>query len=70
MIRARICEGLGFLGVQLDRTRNAAGEPVISADASHAQVRVIRTDEDVIIAQAVFRILAGTQTNQQTHSGD
>ena len=66
VIRARICEGLGFLGIQLDGVRNAAGEPVISADASHAEVRVIRTDEEVIIAKAVFRILAGTQTIQHT----
>ena len=68
VIRARICEDLGFLGIQLDEIRNAAGEPVISADASHVQVRVIRTDEDVIIAKAVFRILAGTQTIQHTHA--
>ena len=62
VIRARICEGLGFLGIQLDEIRNTAGEPVISTDATHVQVRVIRTDEDVIIAKAVYRILAGTQT--------
>lgn len=64
VIRARICDGLGFLGVQIDEYRNAAGEPVISADAGHVQVRVIRTDEDVIIAKAVFRVLAGTQPSQ------
>lgn len=61
-IRARICEGLGFLGVHLEEIRNATGEPVISADHGHVQVRVIRTDEDVIIAKAVFRMLAGTET--------
>jgi len=66
-IRARICDGLGFLGVQLDEIRNAAGEPLISADTSHLQVRVIRTDEDVIIAKDVFRILAGTQAIQRAH---
>ncbi len=62
VIRARICEGLGFLGVHLEEIRNATGEPVISADHGHVQVRVIRTDEDVIIAKAVFRMLAGTET--------
>ena len=64
MIRARICEGLGFLGVHLDEDRNATGEPVISVDHSNVRVRVIRTDEDVIIAKAVFRMLAGTETSQ------
>jgi acetate kinase len=63
-IRARICDGLGFLGVRLDEIRNAAGEPLISADTSQVQMRVIRTDEDVIIAKDVFRILAGTQASQ------
>jgi acetate kinase len=67
-IRARICEGLGFLGVRVDEIRNAAGAPVISADASQVEVRVIRTDEDVIIAKAAFRILAGTQVSQNAHS--
>lgn len=64
VIRARICEGLGFLGVHLDEDRNATGEPVISVDHSNVRVRVIRTDEDVIIAKAVFRMLAGTETSQ------
>ena len=68
VIRARICEGLGFLGIQLDENLNAAGTPVISADTSHAQVRVIRTDEDVMIAKAVFQILADTQTIQHVQS--
>ena len=66
-IRARICEGIGFLGVQFDETRNAAGDSVISAENSHVGVRVIRTDEDVIIAKAVFRILAGTPASQHDH---
>jgi acetate kinase len=64
VIRARICEELGFLGIRFDDIRNASGEPVISADASRVQVRVIRTDEDVMIAKAVFRMLAGTQAIQ------
>jgi acetate kinase len=67
VIRARICGGLSFLGVQFDENRNAVGEPVISADAGHVQVRVIRTDEDVIIAKAVFRMLAGTEPSQHAH---
>lgn len=66
-IRARICEGIGFLGVQFDETRNAAGDSVISAEKSHVEVRVIRTDEDVIIAKAVFRVLAATPASQHQH---
>ena len=56
-VRARICEGLGFLGMELDETRNAATEAVISTDAGRVTVRVIRTDEELMIARKVGRIL-------------
>ena len=46
-IRARICDGLEFLGIRLDAGRNAANGPLISTDAGPATVRVIRTDEEV-----------------------
>ncbi len=62
-IRARICDGLGFLGVQLEENRNVVGKSLIPADQGHVQVRVIRTDEDVIIAKTVFQMRAYTQTS-------
>lgn len=64
VIRERICAGLGFLGIQLDETRNKANEAVISADTSPTTVRVIRTDEEVMIARAVCRLL-GFSTEKQ-----
>jgi acetate kinase len=57
VIRERICDGLGFLGVELDRERNAQGAPVISSDAGRVKVRVIRTDEELMIAKHVTRAL-------------
>ncbi len=57
-VRARICAGLGFLGIGLEETRNAANEGVISAAASGVAVRVIRTDEELMIAKTVCRILS------------
>jgi acetate kinase len=57
VIRARICVGLGFLGIDLDQARNGANEGVISAAAGRAAVRVIRTDEEATIARSVCRIL-------------
>jgi acetate kinase len=57
LVRARICEGLGFLGIELDKKRNAATEAVISAAASRVTVRVIATDEELMIARSVCRIL-------------
>jgi acetate kinase len=56
-VRARICGGLGFLGIQLDAARNTANAAVISADASPATVRVIRTDEELMIVQEVQQLL-------------
>jgi acetate kinase len=56
-VRARICDGLGFLGIELDEKRNAENEGVISTAASRVPVRVIRTDEEFMIAKTVCRVL-------------
>jgi acetate kinase len=56
-VRARTCEGLGFLGIELAERRNAANEGVISTDASRVAVRVIRTNEELMIAKTVCRVL-------------
>jgi acetate kinase len=56
-VRARICAGLGFLGIQLEEKRNAANEGVISAETSGIPVRVIHTDEEHMIAKTVCRVL-------------
>jgi acetate kinase len=56
-VRARICDGLAFLGIEIDAERNAASEGVISAEAGRVAVRVIRTDEELMIAKTVCRVL-------------
>jgi acetate kinase len=57
LVRARICDGLGFLGIALGESRNAGAAGVISTDASRVTVRVIPTDEDLMIARSVDHIL-------------
>ncbi len=57
IIRARICDGLGFLGIELSRKCNAKSAPLISRDGGRVKVRVIRTDEDLMIAKSVARLL-------------
>ena len=57
IVRTRICAGLGFLGIDLEEERNAAGEGVISAAAGRVAVRVIRTNEELTIARSVCRVL-------------
>ncbi len=56
-IRARICDGLGFLGIEMDGRRNSKNAPVISRENGRVKVRMIRTDEDVMIARSVTRLL-------------
>ena len=56
-VRRRICAALGFLGIKLDQSRNARNAPQISSAASRVTVRVIRTDEESMIAQSVTRLL-------------
>ena len=57
LVRARICDGLGFLGIELNAARNAENAGVISTGASRVIVRVIRTDEEQMIARSVYRTL-------------
>lgn len=64
-IRARICDGLSFLGIELDEARNAETAGVISTEASRATVRVIRTDEELMIARSVGRILEADTVNSK-----
>ena len=57
-IRERICAGLGFLGITLDETANAANAALISAPAGQVAVRVIPTDEEIVLARSALPFLA------------
>jgi acetate kinase len=57
LVRARICEGLDFLGIKLHEARNAENAAMISADGARVTIRVIRTDEELMIARSVRRLL-------------
>jgi len=56
-IRERICDGMEFLGLRLDAVRNEASAPVISRDDSAVTIRVIKTDEELIIARHTGKLL-------------
>ena len=57
VVRARICAGLGFLGIELDPPRNDGNADLISTDAARVKVRVMRTNEELVMARSVCRIL-------------
>ena len=60
VVRARICEGLGFLGITIDDRRNETNDAVISTEGGRVIVRVIHTDEEREMAQSVLPLLAKT----------
>jgi acetate kinase len=57
-VRERICIGLEFLGVRLAPDRNAAQAPIISGDDGQVTVRVMPTDEDLMIARHTIRLMS------------
>lgn len=63
LARERICAGLEFLGIALDPARNAAHAPIISRDDAGVVVRVIPTDEDLIIARHTYRLITDGGTH-------
>ncbi len=54
-VRKRICEGLNFLGIEINQKHNVKNAVVISKNSSRVTVRVIRTDEELMIARSVLR---------------
>lgn len=56
-IRARICAGLEFLGVEIADEQNTHNDAIISTPASRVSVRVIQTNEELIIAQHCIKLL-------------
>jgi acetate kinase len=58
-IRAAIGEGLAHLGVRIDEGRNARSEDVISPDGAPCTVRVVKTDEEKMVARHTARVITG-----------
>ena len=56
-VRTRICAGLEFLGIELDHPRNERNAEWVSADTAPVKVHVIRTNEELVIARSVLRLL-------------
>ena len=65
IVRSRICDRLEFLGIALDQKRNAQNASLISLNNDRVKVRVVHTDEEVMIARSVVRVL-GTRQEART----
>jgi acetate kinase len=59
-IRQLICQGLGFLGVYLDEMRNTSNSPVISTDGSPVCLRIIPTNEELMLARHAREVIRRT----------
>jgi acetate kinase len=60
-IRERICLGLELLGIRLDPARNQSNAPTISSQDSRVKVRVMKTNENLMLARHAVALLGGTQ---------
>ncbi len=60
VVRQSICSGLQFLGIELDEPCNLKDAPIVSTSASKVSVRVISTNEELMIAKLVTGVLNRT----------
>jgi acetate kinase len=58
VIRARICDGLGALGIDIDLSKNAQNESVINREGSPCRVRVLPTNENLVMAKHAADLLS------------
>jgi acetate kinase len=56
-IRARICDGLAYLGITLDLKANLAGAKTVSAPEAAVSVQAVLSDEELMIAHHVVRLI-------------
>jgi acetate kinase len=60
-VRERVCAGLSCFGIELDAARNEAHAPIVSRDGSTVVVRVMKTDEDLMLARHARLLLSPPQ---------
>jgi acetate kinase len=58
-IRARVCERLGWMGIEIDHAANARNAETISSETARTRVMVIPTNEELVIARAARRVAQG-----------
>lgn len=56
-VRQRICQNMGFLGIDLDEQRNQANAAIISPEGASVTVRVMKTDEDLMVARHTYSLI-------------
>jgi acetate kinase len=64
LVRERVCERLGWMGIEIDHGLNAQSAPVISSTLSRTTVMIVPTKEELVIARAARKV-AGLSHNAQ-----
>lgn len=64
VVRAKCCEGLEFLGLEMDTAKNGGGrgERDISRDGSRAKILVVPTNEELMIARETAQVVEGSES--------
>ena len=62
-VRALICEGLGFLGIELDAAANEVHAETVSTHTGSCMVKVVPTNEDVMITRHASSLVFGGAAN-------
>lgn len=66
-IRARICERLGWMGIEIDHSRNASHATVVSSDLARTTVMVVPTNEELVIARAARAVVGHTHHSSNSN---
>lgn len=69
-IRWHICKDTEFLGIHLDAPRNDANAPIISGLDSRVTVRVMKTNEELMIARHTYEVIRKGRNEQQGLKAD
>ncbi len=64
-IRSRICDGLEFLGIRIDEKKNSINSAEISFESGQVELRIIKTNEELMIARHTMRVLETLKSPQQ-----
>jgi acetate kinase len=65
-VRWEIAQGLAYLGVELDPARNAADAAIVSADGAGVLVRVMATQENLMVARHTYATLFESSAVEMT----
>ncbi|HOK49349.1 MAG TPA: acetate kinase [Sedimentibacter sp.] len=65
-IREKVCQGLEYMGIELDTQKNKNNESIISKDTSRVKILVVNANEEKIIAEDTYKICSDMATRYKS----